>query len=80
MLYQMLVKFYMECRLTRKSFARYFRITNIFFVLFHPDVSLAKSFVFDGCSYLINISIKEEDGNSNEGEEEDQEKKNQKEE
>ena len=76
----MLVKFYMKCRLTRKSFARYLRITNIIFVLSHPYVSLAESFVFDGSSYLINISIKEENGNSNEGEEEDQEKKNQKEE
>ena len=80
MLCQMLVKFYMKCRLTRKSFARYLRITNIIFVLSHPYVSLAESFVFDGSSYLINISIKEENGNSNEGEEEDQEKKNQKEE
>ena len=76
----MLVKFYIECRVTRKSFARYLRITNIIFVLSHPYVSLAESFVFDGSSYLINISIKEENGNSNEGEEEDQEKKNQKEE
>ena len=76
----MLVKFYIKCRVTRKSFARYFRITNIIFVLSHPYVSLAESFVFDGSSYLINISIKEENGNSNEGEEEDQEKKNQKEE
>ena len=76
----MLVKFYIKCRVTRKSFARYLRITNIIFVLSHPYVSLAESFVFDGSSYLINISIKEEDGNSNEGEEEDQEKKNQKEE
>ena len=79
-MYQMLVKFYMKCRLTEKSFARYLRITNIIFVLSHPYVSLAESFVFDGSSYLINISIKEENGNSNEGEEEDQEKKNQKEE
>ena len=76
----MLVKFYIKCRVTRKSFARYLRITNIIFVLSHPYVSLAESFVFDGSSYLINISIKEENGNSNEGEEEDQEKKNQKEE
>ena len=76
----MLVKCYIKCRVTRKSFARYLRITNIIFVLSHPYVSLAESFVFDGSSYLINISIKEENGNSNEGEEEDQEKKNQKEE
>ena len=76
----MLVKFYIKCRVTRKSFARYLRITNIIFVLSHPYVSLAESFVFDGSSYLINISIKEENGNSNEGEKEDQEKKNQKEE
>ena len=76
----MLVKLYMKFQLTRKSFARYLRITNIIFVLSHPYVSLAESFVFDGSSYLINISIKEENGNSNEGEEEDQEKKNQKEE
>lgn len=64
----------------QKIICTIFENNKYYLVLSHPYGSLAESFVFDGSSYLINISIKEENGNSNEGEEEDQEKKDQKEE